>query len=310
MGLLEAPSTAVCNNVDIVARILSHVPWHTLSAFSRANRSSRLSSQERVKSLVTRALDPYVTCGEIQSFTALLRDRRALVVGSVTRRVFCFNQGWYESIPGQLYNEHDRSSDLNIIVPGMEFQSAIQDMEKMGFSSFLDTAVFPHLRLHVLEVVTGTKVVRLASGDEIRLNVTISRAAKAPLAALLASCWTGQINAIADGRVYCFYPGLTLANLSLRSDIKVEDYTTRHHSVIMEYDNDDFKVPCGPCCPALNRKTFGDEGVAIAAWRRDGVHFWDSDSDELLNERCFLWRFTEFCHNPTCEFWSPPTSRI
>jgi hypothetical protein len=144
----------------------------------------------------------------------------------------------------------------------------------------------------------------------MRLNVTLSRAAKIPLASLLASCWTGQINAIADGRVYSFYPDLTLANLSLRSDIRSEEFTSGHASVVMEDDNDDFNIPCGSCCPALNRKTFGDEGVAIAAWGSDKMEFCVADEDRVLKERCILWRFTEFCHNPTCEFWSPPSSRL
>jgi hypothetical protein len=130
------------------------------------------------------------------------------------------------------------------------------------------------------------------------------------MGALVASCWTGQMNAISETRLYSFYPALTQANFSLRSDLDDDEAETGQASVNLEYDNDGFNIPCGKCCPALNRKTYGDEGVAIVPWSRDGVQFGDPDSDELLNERCYLWRFTEFCHNPSCEFWSPPISRI
>ncbi|KAH6904774.1 hypothetical protein BKA70DRAFT_1431672 [Coprinopsis sp. MPI-PUGE-AT-0042] len=310
MYLIESPPSAVCNNVDIVARILSHVSWSTLNSFSRASRSTRLSSQDRGKALVVRALDPFVTHSEITRFAKLLRDRKGLVVGSVARRVFCFNEQWFERIAGQVYNEHDQSSDLNIIVSNTEFEAAIVDLEALGFTDFQDTNVYPHLCFRVLEVLTGTKVIHLASGEEQRLSVTLARAATSALGALLASCWTGQMNAISDARLYSFYPALTRANFSLRSDLKDDDYASGQRSVRLEFDNDDFKIACGKCCPALNRKSFGDEGVAIASWSRDGVHFCDSDSDELLNERCFVWRFTEFCHNPVCDFWSPPVACV
>jgi hypothetical protein len=157
--------------------------------------------------------------------------------------------------------------------------------------------------------------------------VTISTATQSVPHTLLTSVWTGQMNAISPDAVYSFYPRLVQENISVRSDLYSDwEEPTRSDDVYPPWTNNqhsqntvrlftstkNMDQDCGVCCPALNRKTTGDGGVSIAAWRKTApvARAFHSDNDLWISGKVVLWRVTEHCHNPHCANWTPESYRL
>lgn len=134
--------------------------------------------------------------------------------------------------------------------------------------------------------------------------------------ALLASPYTAQMNLFTASCVYSAFPALVGDAQCMRTDRPFITPEFRHHlyrSFVYKPTNAEWGIPCGAWCPALNRKTRGDKGMASFLWnpKTDYLSRFRpryNDVDWLLSESLLVWRFGS-CTNKYCPNWTPPYRR-
>jgi hypothetical protein len=142
-------------------------------------------------------------------------------------------------------------------------------------------------------------------------RVTVTESRKGVMAVVLSSTYTAQMNAISSTTLYCFYPNLANSLYCLQSDLTRNHLNRRVWSPFKYQDtNSDWAEPCGPFCPAVPRKTKGDQGVASFRWnpRIDVPPSRDPHTDHLLAEQTLKWRYSKFCRNRGCSLYTPVAS--
>ncbi|KAH6906299.1 hypothetical protein BKA70DRAFT_1564366 [Coprinopsis sp. MPI-PUGE-AT-0042] len=281
----------VFNDSSFAAEILAFSDWLTLSSFRQLSTASRSATQLATTRRIALAMHPFIPSPLLTMFFSVLKKHGGLVVGSVARYVIVLNQ-----------LDMEPPNNINIIVApdaGGDFMRTLEDNFKYRFWSCHES--FRWLRGNVEEPVYRGWL----DGGGGQIMVTISSATLSPVKTALSSIWSHEMNFISPTRVYSVFPHWTLSNVSLRGDLYAREASSPNDDTLETYRGTSyFPLPCGKCCPAINRRMEVDKGVAIHAWGMTEVQFCIASSDPLLNTISLALRLRDKCHNPRCPNFS------
>lgn len=126
--------------------------------------------------------------------------------------------------------------------------------------------------------------------------------------AILSSPLSVHTNAFTSTRVYSFFPNMITSKYSIASNIfDMQSAEAKSTSYQICASNGRWVKPCGPLCPAMERKSMDDAGTASFFWNPSckiptSRH---PTTDSLLAESIISWRFSLRCGNLNCVNYSP-----
>lgn len=145
-----------------------------------------------------------------------------------------------------------------------------------------------------------------------QLRLTISESVGNIAVVLLCSPYTAQLNMFTSSCVYSAFPTFVGKARCLKTDRPLIVTESRPHpfnSFTYQATNADWGQSCGVWCPALNRKTRGDKGMASFMWNEHTDYSKlnlprHKDVDWLMGQSVLVWRFGS-CLNKHCPNWAP-----
>ncbi|KAF6751214.1 hypothetical protein DFP72DRAFT_1071762 [Ephemerocybe angulata] len=193
--------------------------------------------------------------------------------------------------------------DINIVVPHGKLASAVEWMESYGCDGI--TPVL--LQSRTAPPCRSASACPSKPGEVFQL-ATISESIVGIAHAVVSSPITGEANLVTSSRVYSFYPNTITTQYVLRTDwirIRTPRRTSSPYTVMPS--NYSWKPLCGNLCPAVQRNTIGDKGVASFVFdsSRDTPKSRYEDTDYLLAGRVIIWRFGQKCSNLRCPNYTP-----
>jgi hypothetical protein len=142
--------------------------------------------------------------------------------------------------------------------------------------------------------------------------VSLAVSTRSPIHVVLSSTLTSQSSFISSTRVYCPYPNLITNKYCLRTNVASPRAPRRTSACYkITHSNRSWKKSCGPVCPAIIRKTVGDQGIASFQWNPvplvpESRH---RGTDYLLAASTVCWKFLNKCRNRKCPQYVPDPYR-
>ncbi|KAH6880558.1 hypothetical protein BKA70DRAFT_1238721 [Coprinopsis sp. MPI-PUGE-AT-0042] len=237
----SASAEAVHRTTELLELVVSSAVWQALRLWSQLDKRTRKVVLVECHRRITYVLFPFFQKDEVDQLFEALK----------------FGHG---------------------VVAGMYQVDAVERaLEELGYTDFQEEQVHEPLRGEVTKIRRGWKTIGINH-------------------VLLSSVWTGQMNCIGPTAAYSFYPRLVTENMSLRTDLHpswieperpqglVPHWQRGQHSqetVRLITSSADFPCDCAAWCPALNRKTRGDEAVSAAPWRKGSPTFLDPNDHDF-----------------------------
>ncbi|KAF6763370.1 hypothetical protein DFP72DRAFT_1060533 [Ephemerocybe angulata] len=280
---------------ELLETILELSDWSSVMTISRTDRFGRRVAQFVIRNRIRDLVLPYVDHDQdkARAFIEMMDRLGAGITGSLVRRLFALNSDWMDAAIGAGYYRFFTCHDINILVPQGKFDLALEWMGSIGYDTVKESiasdpysaAVKRFVRLAKSPSPIGDSTFRLASISECRAGI---------MHAVVASPVTGQANLVTSSRVYSFYPNTLNTPYVLRTDWPRIRLPRRASPPYVAIPSNANWKRCGYICPAAQRNTVGDKGVASFAYdpSRDVPTSRFEGTDYLLAEQVVIWRFS------------------
>ncbi|KAJ2911696.1 hypothetical protein MD484_g8717, partial [Candolleomyces efflorescens] len=269
---------------ELVVNMLSFCDFPTVMAVARTGTYGRSMARTAVLFRVRAELLPFIPREDFHTFMEMLYDTEGGIVGSVARLMLADNSLFMIQESRSGHTSLNSPFDLNIAVP-VRFKTVAQTFfESLRYIGWKKLTLHPAYDDHVSEI---WRAVRPAFQGAPRAKVTISLCVNGIMPVVLAAPLTALANIITSMTVYSVYPMSITQKESLR----------------------DWPKPCGPHCPAKDRRSVGDEGIALF---RFNENFEEPPSrfegtDYLLAKNVLAWKFSSRCRNVKCPNFTHPS---
>ncbi|KAJ3544812.1 hypothetical protein NMY22_g2648 [Coprinellus aureogranulatus] len=291
----------VFDSPELCQYILIHTDVYTIVAVSRVDKKRREIAQRAFRTLFKASVQPFVLKDDFSSFLDLMKDTGLGITGSALRILLASNSTLQIDAFRSGKVRWFRPDDFNIVVPRGSLQAVIQWFVDHGYDNFHDIVPWDAYKSSVVRIVGAFR--RAALGQRT-CHITISESIGNIMHIIFAGPMTSWMNVITFVRVYVGYPTLLINRHALRTDIKG---AAAHRRVTASYiaknDNSEWTGKCGKHCPALPRKSVGDEGIASFTWNHrapaDPVSRFVG-TDYLLAKAVIHWRLCARCQNDKC----------
>ncbi|EDQ99125.1 uncharacterized protein LACBIDRAFT_335352 [Laccaria bicolor S238N-H82] len=304
-------ASAVYNQPNALRSILENVSFPTLVAISHTDRISRIRARAQVASRIVEALDPFMNRAMMPRFMSDLRNTGSLVFASVALKVLRpvrEDNGRYTLIDirprnlnittpcgtTEIWHAHlaclgyDRVNKLDVDILQ---QDGILSVTELGN----ENVCMHHLCVRPLTIlsVKGAKIILCESRD------------KSPIPPLLTSDATHKMVAFSHCGVYCAYPDITCAGVSVGGYWGASESTMERTMELglqgHRFSNGSTKgEACGSECPSVWRRSFALLGFGLFTWYAGIREYRKEQQRDDLYRTHYIWRLGSSCCNYAC----------
>ncbi|KAH6879354.1 hypothetical protein BKA70DRAFT_1447940 [Coprinopsis sp. MPI-PUGE-AT-0042] len=250
-GRAKLVMSEIVNLPETMVEILYYVDWSTLMHVATLSKYMRACIRLAVKERLCYLLGDFVSRSRFPSLLDLMHRTSCVIVGSVAHRAFTMNTNWYNIDYNNDTNPYNWSYDLNIIAPSGRAEDCQAFFQSIGYSMWYPEALASHydgvaiamqrgfLKDQDLKACHLAHTLNMTSDQESMqsIEVTITESTSGVLPVVLASPTTCQLNILSSTTLYTFFPGLSVTNSAICTDISRLTYPRQPHISVALHSN-------------------------------------------------------------------------